>query len=57
MSLYQSMLVGPPMWVYILIYIFAFFMMVAVVILIVLGQKKRRKNLKKMEEYVFEDNK
>ncbi len=58
MSLYQLMMaVSFPTWVvYVLIGLVVFVIVIAMVIVIVLKTKSRRSNLKKMEDYVFEDN-
>ena len=57
MGLYQSMLIGPPTWVYVLIAFVVIAIVIALIIVIVLKQKSGKSNLEKMEEYVFEDSK
>ncbi len=54
MSLDPALPIGPPVWVLVLIAFVVLSVIVTLVIVIILKTKSRRSNLKKMEDYVFE---
>ena len=58
MSINQGMMVVSfSPWVFLLLGLVVFVIVIVMVIVIVLKTKSKRSNLKKMEDYVFEDNK